>query len=69
MTTPAIILAFTSCLMAEPDHCEAHELRFSAESLTVWQCTVSGHVPLVAWAMAHPGWRVRDYRCLSSDEV
>lgn len=64
----AIILAFTACLQAAPDDCRERELAFAAESLTVLQCTMGAHIPLSQWADQHPKWRVRDYRCLTSDE-
>lgn len=56
-----IELLFTACLSHDPDICLQRSLVYV--DVTPMACIAGAQPELAKWSVAHPGYRIADWRC------
>lgn len=62
-----IELAFVTCLLAAPTHCQDHSLLFE-ETNGLFGCMLASQSELARWIQAHPDEHVERWQCRIADK-
>lgn len=67
--TAVLELLMKVCLLSEPTSCHDVTLVFEADNATPMQCAFVGQVEMAKWAVEHPGYTIRKWRCAPAGQV
>jgi len=64
-------IIIVACLASAPDDCREHRMRLGLQGGDAAQCAYGSPPRVSSWALAHPGWTIKSWRCavLSEDEA
>lgn len=56
-------LVLIVCSLIQPQECGVRQPAFESEYGSIRSCLVQGHLAVVRWELAHPGWKVQRWTC------
>lgn len=63
-----IELVIVACLTDAPGECREHRLRLLTDGAAETQCLYGSPPRVARWALSHPGWRVKSWRCALAED-